>query len=90
MALPPCFRMSTPAWLASGWAETTIACVAVTVPARSVHVGGMMRVPRMTAPGGGPAAAIGVGREEGLVPAQAIAVAATDSASIFRIRNLIV
>ncbi len=61
MALPPCFRISTPAWLASGWAETTIACGAVTARARSVHVAGMMRVPRMTAPG--PAGAIGAGAE---------------------------
>src|SRR2546428_8385684 len=38
-------------WLASGWAETIIACGAVTARARSVHVGGMMGVPRMTAPG---------------------------------------
>src|ERR1700730_18314163 len=30
MALPPCFRISSPAWAASGWLVVTIPCCAIT------------------------------------------------------------
>src|SRR5438552_3860507 len=46
IALPPCFRISTPACVASGCAVTTIACGAVTGFALSVQVAGMSGLPR--------------------------------------------
>src|SRR5690349_8361996 len=48
VALPPCFRMSRPAWLARGCALTTIACGAVAGRERSVQVAGISARPRTT------------------------------------------
>src|ERR1044072_6150045 len=48
MALPPSFRTSTPAALASGCAERTIACCAVAGRDLSVQVAGMTGLPRTT------------------------------------------
>src|SRR3989449_2005421 len=81
IALPPCFRMSTPTCDASGCAETTIAGDAVTGRARRVQVAGMTAGPRI---GVGPAVAGAGGR-----CAQPRA-ASRHIAGSFRIRNLIV
>src|SRR2546428_1534255 len=81
IALPPCFRMSTPTCDASGCAETTIAWGAVTGRARRVQVAGMTAGLRI---GVGPAVAGAGGR-----CAQPRA-ASRHIAGSFRIRNLIV
>src|SRR3972149_5524948 len=48
-ALPPCFRTSTPASLASGCADTTMALGAITGAERVFQVAGRTRRPEITA-----------------------------------------